>query len=445
MTQRSLPFVMPPIDVFFASPKKIFTHFFYPFPLSFDNLPATSDYYQTQYLTIEGEKGKHNQYGGYLDVRPLDTGAPNQAANWKDLYLRQQIILMMARGITGVCFDILNLGDAESLTGNLNALLKAAFAVDTRFKVMPMLDMSSMTGLTPVQAETLISSFTHPSIARHPDGRLRIAAFNASIDPLSWWQTVIAAENAVNVDIAFIPILLGSPATNPLASISEGMGWWGTAIPSAESAAPAFMNPVLPQQCRRKNQKIWEASNTTAFIDGMMASITGGADMIQLVTWNDYSECGQVSPYTDATLDPTIGTAFYDLTGYYATWFATGEQPTITQDVLYWCYRRMNSSATHLAQPLSFSFVSSVEESNIELLGFLTIPGTLMINGIAKDCDAGITSFKQPTVPGFPKFALQRNGSDVFRFSGPVWIYGAGGWPKGTQDLTYWGGSHAAF
>ena len=203
-----------------------------------------------------------------------------------------------------------------------------------------------------------------------------------------------------------------------------------------------MMMPVLPQQFRPKDQCFWEASNSASFRTGWVAAINGGAQYVQIVTWSDFSESGQIQPCTDATLALNIGTGFYDMLAYYATWFATGSAPVITKDVLYWFYKRMSATAAHANQPSSFTPVGPAEESNIELVAFLTQAGNLLINGVGTSAPAGVSSYKQPMKPGFPQFNLQRDGSDVFEFKGPVQIFGPGGSPAGVTDVTYWSGSH---
>jgi hypothetical protein len=166
-----------------------------------------------------------------------------------------------------------------------------------------------------------------------------------------------------------------------------------------------------------------------------------------LVTWNDYSESGQISPYTDATLRGDIGTGYYNMNGYYASWFLTGQQPTITHDVLYYFYRREPGTAAGPAQSQLDANVTGTEQNDIELVAFLTAPGTLKITigdkSYTQNAAAGVVSFKVPAQPGIPLFTLARNGTDVFSFEGGVQIYGMGGIPSGVQDLTYWSGSAA--
>jgi hypothetical protein len=207
------------------------------------------------------------------------------------------------------------------------------------------------------------------------------------------------------------------------------------------------MMPVDPQQYRPKDFEYWEAGNSAAFRSAWVSSIQGDADWVQLVTWNDFSESGEVSPYTDATLSRTIGTGFYDLNGYYAAWYLTGQQPQISHDVLYYFYRREPSSASAPAQSRPDALVTGTAEDDIELLAFLTAPAELKITigGVtqSQNAPAGIVSFKVKSQPGVPLFTLSRNGSDVFSFNGGVQIYGTGGLPSGVQDLTYWSGSAA--
>jgi hypothetical protein len=56
------------------SERKVFLHYFTPFPLSFDNKPLDDDYYRRQYLERAGENGKFAHVGGYLRQRPLGAG-----------------------------------------------------------------------------------------------------------------------------------------------------------------------------------------------------------------------------------------------------------------------------------------------------------------------------------------------------------------------------------
>lgn len=450
----ALPFTMP-LPWYFE--RKIFAHYFPSFPLSIDNKPATGDYYTAQYLNPMGEGGKHKAYGGFLRQRPLPV-AVSTAANWKQQNMQTEVALAIARGITGFCVDVLSISDA--FTGTLPTMLTAAAAVDARFKIVPTLDMKGLGAtLTQAQAQSMVAACAaSPAVKRTADGRLVLGAYNAPAQSLLWWTGLIDGLNAQGINVAFLPILLGGAAdAGGLNSIAYGAGAWGTATPgpsAALSAAAAhtqgliYMSPVIPQQFRPREQKFWEASNSVTVRSAWEAAINHGADWVQCITWNDFSESGQVCPYTDATLSPSIGTAFYDLTAYYGAWFMTGMEPAITQDVLYFFYRREMASAAHPNQIDNFAPVllgGGPEEDMIELLAFLTQPGELVavVGGVAHTlaAPAGITSFKVPLAPGVPVFSLQRNGSNVFSGAGPIEIMGAAGLPSGVLDMTYWNGS----
>ena len=60
------PFERPPLKALRRSPRKVFAHYFSPFPISIDNRDPESDYYARGYLSVDGERGKHRAYGGYL-------------------------------------------------------------------------------------------------------------------------------------------------------------------------------------------------------------------------------------------------------------------------------------------------------------------------------------------------------------------------------------------
>jgi hypothetical protein len=450
---------LPPTHILFGSSKKVFAHYFFPFPVSLDNAAPASDYYNTQYLTKHGESNKWLAQGGYLRQRPLGTIRSSNAM-WLQLNMEEEIKMAMARGITGFAFDVMSAAEATGPDSPLQRLLAAALAVDSRFKIMVMPDISALGGNSSAVVQIIASVANSPTAYRLSDGRLVSSAFDASLNSAGWWASVLSQLNAKGIKVAFVPTFLNWPdSVETFAPISYGIGDWGTAIASSASAMQGdpgivhstygkiFMMPVNPQQYRPKDFLYWEAGNSASFRNGWMSSIDGDADWVQLVTWNDFSESGQISPYTDATLRGDIGTGYYNMNGYYAAWFLTGQQPTITHDVLYYFYRREPGTAAGPAQSQLDANVTGTEQNDIELVAFLTAPGTLKITigdkSYTQNAAAGVVSFKVPAQPGIPLFTLARNGTDVFSFQGGVQIYGMGGIPSGAQDLTYWSGSAA--
>ncbi len=448
-----LPFVMPAADDLFGSSKKVFAHYFYPFPLSVENKSASDDYYNRNYLNKGGESGKWSAYGGYLRQRPLPV-ATGPGDKWQLLNMQREVRMAMARGVTGFTFDVLSAkGDTH-----LQMLLDAAQRVDPRFKILVMPDISALKSNTEAVVNSIATAAHSPAAYRLGDGRLVVSAFNASANSADWWAAVIAQLKARGIVIAFVPTFLGWKGhAAAFAPLSYGLSDWGTATAAASEAVRGdaesahsrygkiFMMPVDPQQYRPKDSIYWEAGNSSAFRNAWRSSIEGAADWVQVVTWSDFSESSEIEPYTDATLRTDIGTGFYDLNAYFSAWFLTGNPPPITHDVLYFFYRREPTDAAAPAQSIPNKIVNSSPEDDIELLAFLTSPGELKISIAGHDstlnAPAGMTSFKVHTAPGTPLFSLSRGGSEVFSFPGPIEIFGRNGLPSGVVDMTYWSGS----
>jgi hypothetical protein len=451
-----LPLSMPDSSALFKSPRKVFAHYFYPFPLSIGNKSSMGDYYNTQYLNPNGEKGKSAALGGYLRQRPLAVAA-DSSPDWQLHNVEAEVRMAIARGITGFTIDVLSAKETDP-NSHLNALLKAAKAVDPRFKIVAMPDMSALKGDANAVLQIISVVAASDSAYRLDDGRLVVSAFNAGVNPPAWWQGVFDQLNKQGIRIAFVPTFLGWAAQSPAyASIAYGFADWGTATAAssenmkkdpgaAHANGKIYMMPIDPQQYRPKGSIFWEAGNSAAYRNSWMSAIDGGADWVQLVTWSDFSESSQVEPYTDATLRTDIGTGFYNLTGYYAAWFLLGTAPAITHDVLYYFYRREPTNARSPAQSVPNKLVGgATAENNIELVSLLTAPATLKITiggrSFTQEAPAGISSFKVPTAPGTPQFTLSRNGADIFSFLGSIQVYGEAGLPSGVIDMTYWSGS----
>jgi hypothetical protein len=450
---------MPSADVLFNSAKKVFAHYIPTFPVSIDNAASAQDYYNSQFLSRTGESGKWIKEGGFLRQRPMGV-TPTAGAAWQQHNMEGEVRAAIARGITGFTFDVMAGSQATNSNSALHLMLAAAQVVDSRFKIVVMPDISALGSDTNAVVQIIASVASNPAAYHLSDGRLVVSPFDASLNSAVWWQVVISRLTAQGIQIALVPTFLGWTASADLFNpISYGFADWGSATVIGSNALEGdpsivhsvykkiFMMPVDPQQYRPKDFVLWEASNSAAFRTAWSGSIQGDADWVQLVTWNDYSESSQIAPSTDATLQRNISTGYYNLNGYYASWFLTGQQPKVTHDVLYYFYRREPTTAAGAGQTQKDTFYSGTAENTIELLAFLTSPGTLKITiggkTYTQNAPAGMTSFKIPTQAGTPLFALSRSGADVFSFNGGMQIYGAGGLPSTVQDMTYWSGSAA--
>jgi Glycosyl hydrolase family 71 len=454
-----LPITMPTRDVLFGSSKKVFAHYFYPYPLSIDNRSPAKDYYNTQFLNKGGESNKWSAQGGLLRQRPLPVNASSDA-HWRQINMQHEVATAISRGITGFAFDVMAVDQATDASSQMHLMLAAAQAVDSRFKIMVMPDITALGDNFDGVVQIIESVAKSPSAYKLADGRLVVSAFAANLNSPAWWQAVLTRVKSHGINVAFVPTFLGwTQYADLYKSMSYGYADWGTATAHASSLLEddpsiahgtfdkIFMMPVDSQQFRPKNFQFWEAGNSASFRTGWNNAIQGKADWVQLVTWNDFSESSQVAPYTDITLNGSIGTGYYDLNGYFATWFLTGHAPTVTHDVMYYFYRREPTNAKAPRQnQVDHVAGSDAAENDIELLAFLTAPADLKIAIGGKTythhaATAGMVSFKVPTQPGTPVFTLSRGGKDIYSFKGGVPIYGVDGLPSGVADMSYWSGS----
>jgi hypothetical protein len=180
------------------------------------------------------------------------------------------------------------------------------------------------------------------------------------------------------------------------------------------------------QDVRTRGCLFWESANSDTLRKTWTTAMQDQSDWVFLYTWSDYSEQA-MAPST------AIGFMPHDLNTYYAQWFKTGHQPPITRDVLYYSYRRHHlDTAPARGRTWECKLAGGIEPRNeIELLAFLTEPGTLRIEAAGQahtmDVPAGITSFKVPLPAGrtfAPSFRLDRAGRTVVSGEGRYAVLG---------------------
>lgn len=446
------PFDMPPVQTLRSSSKKVFAHYFTQFPISEDNKDPQSDYYQLQYLNPLGEGGVHAAYGGYLRIRPIPR-APVPGSDWMEQDMMEEVRRAIAVGIDGFALDILSYNAFHAT--RMLALLNAAHEVDTAFKIMLMPDMDALKNKLDQLDSVIVNLASYPACYRFSGGQLVVSPYNAQKQTSQWWNDWLSRMKDSGVDVALVPVFQGwkSYASDfaPFSYALSDWGWsgadaqrkliWKDAASSAHAYNAKWMMPVRPQDVRPRNFRYWESENSEEYRLSWKNAIEGGADWVQLITWNDYAE--------NTVIAPSSGTqyAFYDLTAYYTTWFKSGNAPLVQRDVLYYFYRNQSGNAqpdlSKQAKPFELDQASGSVHNEIELLGFLEDAGTLEIeiNGhsYSKEVSAGITSFKIPSEAGRPVFRLYRNDSAVVILPGAFDIRDSATY----QNQVYYGGSNS--
>lgn len=426
------PFNAPPLSALRASPKKVFGHYFSPYPISLDNQEPDQDYYAKNYLQPTGENSKFAYCGGFIKERPLPQAPRPSDVDYELANFEEEVRRAAALGLDGFTYDILSTGGTH--WNRLLKLLDAAKNADAGFRIVLMPDMTATYGGTDAEAQTafvdsMTSIASHPAVFHLDSGELLLAPFAADNRTPAWWASAVEALAAKGIQAALWPVFV-SPWSAATTSFQaqvplHGTSSWGPAtVPGATNYATnaqkahemglAWMSPVRPQDSRPKDLVYSEASNSQTMRLLWDAALEGDAEWVQLITWNDYSEATEVSPSSGTQW------AVFDLTAYYTAWFKTGEQPAIVRDALYYSHRlHATSAAPDLTKQQSvYKQVNGGSPADeIELLAFLTAPATLEIEvgGSVKSTEAGagIQSFRVPLAEGTPSFRIVRGGSTV--------------------------------
>ena len=444
-TTAALPFNLP-YDQFRESPKKVFAHYFPPYPVSFDNDPADSDYYARNYLSPDGEGGKHSAYGGLLRDRP----APRDPieGHYEDADFETEVEQAIEAGLDGFAVDILSL-TSQNWTRAV-ALTNAAARVDPGFFILLQPDMSAMKSIT---VEELASGMAQigasPNAARLPDGRLLISPFKAENKPVEFWGEFSGImKESYGFDVALAPLFLNWRGNiEEYAPISYAVGAWGERSPGANenilgdaeeahSYGVKWMQPVSVQDSRPNGGSYYEAENLENLRVTWNAAIQGGADYVIMPTWNDHSEGATFSPSANH------GWTFLDVATYYLHQFKLGAAPEIVRDGVYVTHRiqRHDSVPTYpQTELMELRSASSPARDTVEVMSFLTAPGTVTV-----DVGGAETTYEAPagvfwkTVPlelGEVSASVSRSGSTVAEVVSPYQVVDR----NLNQNLDYYG------
>ncbi len=419
------PFEAPNLVALRASPKKVFAHYLTPFPVSLDNLAAPGDYYGAQYLSAQGEGGKFAGSGGYIKQRPLPRNVLETQA-WVRSDAEQDVRRAVAAGLDGFSLDLLASSGVH--WDRAQRMLDTAAAIDEGFRILLMPDMEAEFKAQPGNVLTVVRALArHPAAYRLPDGRLVLAPFNAQNQSAAWWKAQMDTLHAEGIEVALWPVFQAwSRYAAAFAPISLGISDWGDRSPGlnrnwrsaagqAHDMGLRWMASVSPQDARPKDLLYWESGNSENYRVMWDNAIAGGADWVQVVTWNDYSEATEVAPSSGTQW------SFYDLTAYYTAWFKTGKPPRIAKDVIYYFHRRHASTATPDLSRQTRRYAagggSDPVADQVEALVFATLESTLRItlagNVTERIVPAGLSSVRVPLSSGTPVFELVRGGSTV--------------------------------
>ncbi|MCW2804810.1 MAG: hypothetical protein JWN06_3027 [Propionibacteriaceae bacterium] len=440
-----------PVAASNTSSKKVFAHYFPPYPVSLDNKPAAQDYYTRNYLSPTGERGKHAKVGGLLRDRPRPR-AP-LTGDWLIADLTAEIRQASDAGIDGFTVNIMSLsGRNWDITVGL---MKAAKLSGRNFKIIPNLDANSgaARASTATIAKKLAELYRYPAAYKVNASQYMLSSFKAEGKSVAWWKElnrVLASQYGVKV--ALNAILLNSSDANlrRFAPISYSLGDWGTRNPvgvyarsnraaKAHSLGKKWMAGVGVQDVRPNQRKYAEARNMETLRATWNKAIAEKSDFVQLVTWNDYSEGTSFAPSV------AHGETFLDVSSYYATRFKRNATPSITRDLIYVTHRRQSYKAAPLVkhQLMSPNLGGSrtAPRDTVEVTTFLKAPAkvTLKVGSSSRTFSApkGIWTATVPLKTGWVSASAVRTGKTVASVKSPHLVMSR----LKVQDLQYYSAS----
>ncbi|WP_143025008.1 glycoside hydrolase family 71 protein [Microbacterium sp. cf332] len=428
--------------------RKVFAHYFPPYPVSIDNKPADSDYYTRNYLSPDGENGKHAQYGGLLRDRPTAV-SPSSSSTWKLDNLRREVSQAKSAGIDGFTVNIM------SVSGSNWDATKNLFTAAERqggFSVVPMIDASaSVRNTDPATIADRLAELYRSSAAFRVGDRMLLSSFAAEKQSVDWWSRIIDRLQRVHgVPISFQAVFLNASDANMSAfrNIAAGYGNWGVRTAwhtangpdyAARAAAlgKTWIAPVSVQDYRPRAGVFAESGNTDNLRASWQRAIDSSAQYVQLVTWNDYSESTQFAPSADH------GDTFLDISRPYVDWFHSGTQPRVTQDQAFLVHRTQFAAAkptlAHLLATPTLGGTSGSPTDEVEAVVYLTSPAvvTVTVGGTSTrfDAPAGRSVYTVPLRAGAVSATVERSGKKVVSLTSPYRVTDK---PQ-VQDLSYYG------
>jgi hypothetical protein len=362
--------------------------------------------------------------------------------------------IQLARAV-GIDVFMVNFGalDTKNWRGlpHYIRMLKAAKQLKNGFSVAPNLDCaggsSSVTQGT-TSAKNVLTFLKNAGELKNPNmfrisGKMVVGTWKYEACSVGFWNAVRDTFAKEGVAVHLMCIAHTKPALASHDAVCDSWGDWGPRTYNAsfganinkltnQSSEPRVA--AIPTMFTHHNQTDgdgWESRATQLMRGVWTEAIKAKVEHAQIVTWNDCMEGSAFEPGTGRQF------AVYDMAAYYITWFKTGSAPKIVRDALYYVHRKHP-----VPKSSAVSWHGPGPTNEIELVGFLTAPGTLEIvtsKGTTKKAvPGGVQAIYAPTpAAGKPRFRLVRAGKAVVDIQSQ---FAVSAWDASFQDAQYRGG-----
>ncbi len=348
-------------------------------------------YFANNYINPAGEGGVHASYGGF--TRDQQVAYPGSTTSSYQLeYARTEVARAEAAGINGFLGNMMSAGGDNQV----RALAMAqACAEDGAMRYTPNLDTNgSLAALSTAAIADVLQAVYDTGSARMIGSKYQLSSFKAEGKTVAWWTALKTELANRGYPVEFVAVFLNASDANmeAFAPISWALSVWGPARPQnvvsltgraqkAHALGCKWMGPVRPQDFRPRDGDVAEAQNTDLW-RGMwgaaMQAGDGGADCVQLVTWDDYAEHTHISPSVGG------GYAWTKLTKVYGAAFKAQTSVAVTSPLVVLTHRKHPAAATpsnqtELASPTLDG--TSTMRDTCEALCILPAAGTVSVNG----------------------------------------------------------------
>ncbi|KAG9017302.1 hypothetical protein FRB93_007415 [Tulasnella sp. JGI-2019a] len=376
----------------------------------------------------------------------------------------QDITQAAAQGIDGFA---LNMGIDDWQPARMQNAYDAAAALSAsgiNFKMFVSFDMTSLNCGSTGTIVSIMQRFAgHSAQMKTSAGEMIVSTF-AGGECGSMWQNTLGSAG---VSYRFIPAFFNDISGSTMKSQEPAIGGdflWGGAWPSSNTAitwdndnyriqhnglnragGDLYMTSVSPWFYVHLNgdrNYVFDFDNWL-YVERweMLHDQRALVDIVQIVTWNDWGESHYIAPVDPNTQDIPSGatayvtpqydhTAFMYMTGYFASYYKTGNRPTVTADKIFMWGRTQPASQSIGSDPIGPVQNAGWVADTLFVVLFATSSGTLTIN-------QGGSTWTTAVVVGPNRLShalvattsvtavLTRNSQTVFTFTAPL-IFGQG-------------------
>lgn len=416
-------------------------------------------------------------FAHYITPMPFNSGDVSAISRGDYQPLAQNDIrAVMEAGLDGLAYN------AFSGIAAKNTILSWASAADaigaTNFRAFISFDMSSSTSSWPnIRADDIVSAML--AVGNNPhyfkiNGRPVLSTYSGEALGDAWWKNnVLQPLAAAGHPVTFLPnfdrakpnettpnlsnwttvvkaypsanglFSFGLPGSPPFYESDANIGNHKWSVLSGEEALGAaldqaskiHMAPFIPtfwSVCHSARQ-YFETSGGLG-MDNFWKSIIEKQkpELVEIVTWNDYTESSFISPTTytplptqSAGIETQTHIGYYELLKYYISWYRRGVKPIIVKDSIFYFHRIQpmgatingTSSACQMP-PVPNDQLWGKTEDMIYVTTALTAPAELVVFSGNKKYNyytipAGLTTTKVPFSPGKQRFQVWRASKNL--------------------------------